>query len=357
MIEKNIADDASYVADLLLKPLAQYYQHDWVEEIEVNRPGEVWIKRRGYGWYPRHAPELTYEWLTQRVMRTLANISGGRFNEFSAPMVGCELPGLPFRFQGIAGGNVSYEMGDRKGVALAIRSLMSDKALTLESFGLVKGDHAPRRTASMPGLHECEADFFDKIAKAVRDHLSIVVSGATGTGKTTFLKNVIRLIDLRQRVITLEDLRELHIPHPNRVHLTLSKNKTNSTLTYQDMVDLLMRMTPDYIPCGEVYVRNAFPVFSLIGKGHPVFTTIHASSPDLACEAFANNMTQAGVEVDRDSVIGTLKKELGCIIQLERDSITSVRRVVAVEFPAEDFRRAAAIAEARGRAPFSPAEA
>lgn len=120
--------DPNNIAKRVLARLAVHYEEENLEEVVVNQPGEVWIKKRRGEWKKLEDPKLDYEHL-RRVCSVLANINGAKFSETDIPVVSCELPGAPFRFQAILGQNVRYNLDDRKGVAIAIRALTADTSL------------------------------------------------------------------------------------------------------------------------------------------------------------------------------------------------------------------------------------
>jgi type IV secretion system protein VirB11 len=332
-------DAANELATRLLRPLAEFYARPDVEEIVVNQPAEVWLKTRAGAWSNHPAPELTYDYLVHRVCRVLANINRARFDESEVPIVSAELPGLPFRFQAVAGNNVRYNANDRRGVCIAIRSLQSNVSIGMDSFvppGL-----------DLPGLQhlleemDASIDHIDRIRTAVERGMSILVSGVTSSGKTTFTNQLIRQIDRDARVITVEDVIELDIPHANRVRLTVPRNRGTNAIGYPEILDALVRLTPDFIVCGEVSVANAGAIYSLMGKGHPVISTVHAGTPEEALMAVVNNMSTGGSSHDTGAALATLRQLVGCVVQLERRQIDgrTQRRVVDIAFPAMDAAR------------------
>lgn len=124
---------------------------------------------------------------------------------------------------------------------------------------------------------------------AVRARMNIVVAGATGSGKTTFMKGLVHEIPKEERIITIEDVRELFLPHENCVHLLYSKgNQGKSNVRPKDLLESCLRMKPDRILLAELrgdeclyYVRNA-------ASGHPgSITSCHAGSPALVFEQLA----------------------------------------------------------------------
>lgn len=327
--------DPNHIARKVLRKLSVYYERDGIEEVVINQPGEVWTKMRRHDWEAHEAPEIDYIYM-KRVCSVLANINGALFSENDLPVVSCELPGAPFRFQAIIGPNVRYELQDRKGVAVAIRALTADTSIDFSSYGLQKG-------AVLPGAKSGGLDFgmtddhIEMIMDVIRRHESIVISGATSTGKTTFTNKVIDLLPENHRLITVEDARELTVPHKNRVHLMVPRNRSANAVDYGTIIDSLMRLTPDWIICGELSIDNAQPIYATMGKGHPVITTVHAGSPDEAVSAFARNMSLSSgnaAPLSGDDLIRSIRAQIGCIIQLERRD--GMRQVVDIVFPSRE---------------------
>jgi type IV secretion system protein VirB11 len=219
---------------------------------------------------------------------------------------------------------------------LAIRSLTADQRITFKDYGLTPDAELPGMARLFDGF-EIKGDHIAQIAEVIRRHMSIVVSGATSTGKTTFTNQLIRMIDETARVITVEDAREVTVPHWNRVHLMVPRNRSVNAVDYNTIIDSLMRLTPDWVICGEVSVSNAAPLYSLMGKGHPVITTVHAGTPEEAIQAFVNNMATAGSSLDPSTTANNLRRQIGCLIQLDRHD--GRRKVVDIQFPSRDAQR------------------
>lgn len=331
--------DPNKVANRVLSRLAVYYGQEGVEEVVINRPQEVWVKKRRESWEVFSAPELEYDHL-RRVCSVLANINSAKFSETDIPVVSCELPGAPFRFQAIVGPNVRYDLSDRFGVAIAIRALTADTSIDFSSYGLVGSRALPGARAQGLGFGVSD-DHINRIEDVIARHESIVVSGATSTGKTTFANQIIGLLPEDERVITVEDARELTVPHANRVHLMVPRNRSTNSVTYGTIIDSLMRLTPDWIVCGELSIDNAQPVYATMGKGHPVITTVHAGSPHEAVAAFANNMSLGGgkaAPLSGAELVRSIRAQIGCIIQLERRE--GKRQVVDITFPSHEEKGA-----------------
>lgn len=329
--------DPNHIATRVLKKLSRYYLIEDVEEVIMNRPGYIWIKQRRGEWERKEAPELDYQYI-YRLCRVLANINSAKFSEDDLPVVSCELPGAPFRFQAVIGPNVRYNLDDRKGIALAIRALTADTSIDFSSYGLTAGVELPGASAGLMEFN-VSSDHIKAIAEVVGRHESIIVSGATSTGKTTFTNKLIEMIDSKERLITVEDARELTVHQENRVHLVVPRNRSANAVDYPTIIDALVRLTPDWIICGELSIANAQPVYATMGKGHPVITTVHAGSPDEAVGAFANNMNISGADtaLSGDALFESIRSQIGAIIQLDRRD--GKRKVVEIVFPSREIAR------------------
>ena len=328
--------DPNKIANKVLGKLRAYYGQDNVEEVVINRPEEVLIKWRRGEWEAFPAPELTYDHL-HRLCSILANINSAKFSETELPVVSCELPGAPFRFQCMMGPNVRYNLDDRRGVALAVRSLVADASINFESYGLKKGVALPGPMKQIDDFI-ISADHVQTIKDVIARHETILISGATSSGKTTFANKVIELIPREERILTVEDTREVHVPHLNKVHFVVQRNNSTNKVGYQQIIDSLMRLTPDWIICGEVSVENAHSVYSLMGKGHPVITTIHADSPEGAVSALAENISKSsgkGAALSGQDLLSSMRRQIGCIIQIVRHN--GPRQVSEITFPSREF--------------------
>lgn len=326
--------DPNHIAGRVLRKLSAYYSAPNVEEVVINQPGNVWIKERRSSWEQHEAPEIDYQYI-RRVCKVLANINNAKFSEDDIPVVSCELPGAPFRFQAVIGPNVRYNLDDRKGTAVAIRALTADTSIDFSSYGLTRDSVLPGRDEIMQEF-QIQKDHIQALSDVIDRHESIIVSGATSTGKTTFTNKIIEMIPKSERVITVEDARELTVPQKNRVHLVVPRNRSANSVNYSTIIDSLVRLTPNWIICGELSIENAQGIYATMGKGHPIVTTVHAGSPEGALGAFVENMNVANAKGNStaESMISSMKSMIGAIIQLEHKN--GKRRVVDIVFPSRN---------------------
>lgn len=314
------------VLESLLKPLSDFYRPSFVEEIAINHAGEVWMRLHGarVPWVAYDAPVLSKQYLVD-LIHTIANIYERPFDPVHGiPVVYATLPGN-HRFSAIAGPNVQYDEQDiTGGVAMNIRGA-SANGTSFENYHLKRGE---KLLKIKQRLKERPDDPYERLMSAINDGSPILISGATATGKTTFLNHILTLIDPNCRVITVEDAREIRVPQKNRVHFVLSRTEQNNDFNYARLLDLVVRMTPDVIIGGEISTDNAAVLWEMLGTGHEHFyTTIHAESADAAYAAFADRILHTQPAYNRAELIEEMKKKIR-VVQLSRDG--AVRAVTEV---------------------------
>ena len=314
-----------------LNPLKVYYENKDVEEIAINRPEEICIKYIGKNWATQPAPEVSVRGIFS-LCRMLANVTDQDFDVNQLPILSATLPG-GHRFQAIIGPNVRYDMGDTHGIALCIRRFNADKKFLLDDFKLTKEIKREELNAHR-GLdkHRYSDYVYEDLISAISNGEAVLISGATSTGKTTFLNALVEFIPRDRRIITVEDTREVVVPHDNRVHLVVSRTSGTNKVSYSHVLDSVVRMTPDIIICGEVSVTNSKSIYRLMTTGHSNFmATIHAESPEMALRAFWQNLTQENPNLDAEAVIEILSRSFGRIVQIDRSS--GQRVISAVDAP------------------------
>ena len=315
------------VLESLLKPLREFYAPSFIEEIAINHAGEVWMRLNGgrVPWVSYNAEILSKQYLVD-LIHTVANIYERPFDPIhGVPVVYATLPGN-HRFSAIAGPNVQYDENDvTGGVALNIRGSGVSET-SFENYHLERGK---KLLKVKPRLTNRPDDPYDRLMSAINDGSPILISGATSTGKTTFLNHMLTLIDQNSRVITVEDAREIRVPQKNRVHFVLSRTEQTNDFNYARLLDLVVRMTPDVIIGGEISTDNASVLWEMLGTGHDHFyTTIHAESAEAAYAAFADRILHTQPAYDRAQLIAEMKKKVR-VVQLSRDgTLRAVTEVV-----------------------------
>ena len=315
------------VLESLLKPLEEFYSPSFIEEIAINHAGEVWMRLNGgkVPWVSYNSEILSKQYLVD-LIHTVANIYERPFDPVHGiPVVYATLPGN-HRFSAIAGPNVQYDERDiTGGVALNIRGGTA-RETNFENYHLERGK---KLLKVKPRESVRPDDPYERLMSAINDGSPILISGATSTGKTTFLNHMLTLIDQNSRVITVEDAREIRVPQKNRVHFVLSRTEQSNDFNYARLLDLVVRMTPDVIIGGEISTDNAGVLWEMLGTGHDHFyTTIHAENAEAAYAAFADRILHTQPAYDRSELMAEMKKKIR-VVQLSREgTLRAVTEVV-----------------------------
>jgi type IV secretion system protein VirB11 len=191
-------------------------------------------------------------------------------------------------------------------------------------------------------------DFEAFMQRAVAARKNILVSGPTGSGKTTWTKALIREIPAKERLITIEDAKELVLDsHPNHVRLFYSKDDQGlARVTPKQLLESCLRMKPDRILLAELRAEEAFDYLRNVNSGHPgSITSIHAGSCELAFEQLVLLVKQSpgGRELARADIKSLLYLLIDVVIQF---GVEHHERFVREIWYQPERRRAALAAQA-----------
>jgi type IV secretion system protein VirB11 len=255
-----------------------------VTELCINAPGRAFVEGRG-GWRCEELPFADFDWC-RRLAALIANVTRQRVDE-STPLLSAWLP---------SGERVQIVLPPATTlgcVAISIRrpspAVWSVKELVAR--GAFEGTRAAQVAQSaadgeLVRLHAAR-QWGEFLTAAVRARKNIVVSGATGSGKTTWTKALVREIPRDERLVTIEDARELVLDgHPNHVRLFYSKDDQGlARVTPRQLLECCLRMRPDRILLAELRAEEAFDYLRNVNSGHPgSITSVHAASAELAFE-------------------------------------------------------------------------
>lgn len=306
--------------DAYLEPISGVLIQPDVTDIYINHPGEIWIERLGGGIERQDVPALT-EASLWRLARQIASLSHQGINR-EHPLLSARLPDGS-RVQIVA------PPATRGPLVMAIRRHVS-ASLTLEDY--VKSgafDEPELETADQPAFGGDNRALM--LADAVRQRKTILISGGTSTGKTTFLNTLIREIPREERLILIEDTPELQLDHPNAVGLVAVKGELGEAkVNADDLLQASLRMRPDRIILGELRGNEAYTFLRAINTGHPgSMTTIHADSPAKAIEQLALIILQSGTRLGRDDIAHYIRGTVDLFVQLERRRGKRIIRTIA----------------------------
>lgn len=289
-----------------LAPFAPWLQREDVSEILVNRPGEVWIEAAGAAAMQCIAAPQIDATLLRRLSEQMARVSHQGLNR-EWPLLAATLPDGA-RVQVVA------PPATRGAHVLAIRRHRLQQ-VALDAFA------AP--DAAVPPAAAFEVDAHDAVGtlrRAVAARATILVSGGTSSGKTTFLNALLRELPAGERVVLVEDTPELRLPGPNGVGLIAVKGELGEArLTTHDLLQAALRLRPDRIVLGELRGEEAVSFLRAVNTGHPgSFSTIHANSPAGALEQLALMVMQAGLGLSRADTIDYACSVVDLVVQLGR---------------------------------------
>lgn len=301
-----------------LEPLRDWLAELALTELCVQRPGEAWLERDG-AWTCARRAALTQEWAEQFV-RLLAARSQQRATA-EQPLLSCVLA---------SGERVQAVLPPACGTEAVVLAIRKPSARTwslaeLEASGVFASDAASAAQASRESLERAYAagDWARFLREAVRAKYNLLVSGATGSGKTTLTKALIAEIPQHERLVTIEDAPELALPrHGNVVRLYYSKDAQGvSRAGPKQLLEASLRLRPDRILLAELRGEEAYQYLRAVSSGHPgSITSIHAGSPELALEQLGLLVKEsaAGRELARTEIRALCESVVDVIVQMAR---------------------------------------
>jgi type IV secretion system protein VirB11 len=308
--------DASAL-DLTLRALRPLLGNPNVTEVCINRPGEVFVETHS-GWRHESLSFADFNWC-RRLAKLVANSTRQRVDETS-PLLSASLPSGE-RVQIVLPPVTTAET-----VAITIRRPAAEvwSIEDLAQRGIFRAtqlagdvlDETERELLRMLGAH----DYTSFMRLAVRCRKNILVSGPTGSGKTTWTKALIREIPADERLITIEDAKELVLDrHPNHVRLFYSKDDQGlARASPKQLLECCLRMKPDRILLAELRSEEAFDYLRNVNSGHPgSITSVHATSAELAFEQLVLLVKQSpgGRELARQDIKSLLYLLVDVVIQ------------------------------------------
>ncbi|ARO34368.1 type IV secretion system protein VirB11 (plasmid) [Rhizobium sp. NXC14] len=312
------AADSGVVRELL-SPFSPFLRDRTLYEVIVNRPGQVVTEGR-QGWQTYDMAELSYERLI-RLARAVASFSNQSIDE-TRPILSATLPDDE-RIQ------IVIPPATMKGtVSITIRK-PSSVSLTLEDldheglFADVAPEEGSGKRSDQRLLEYYRIGAYKAfLREAVFARKNIIISGATGSGKTTLSKALIRHIPQNERIISIEDTPELVVPQPNHVRLFYSKGGQGlAKVGAKDLLESCLRMRPDRILLQELRDGTAFYYIRNVNSGHPgSITTVHADSARLAFEQLTLLVkeSEGGGDLERHDIREMLTVAIDIIVQCKR---------------------------------------
>ncbi len=289
-----------------LGPLEPLLKDDSIADILVVGPKTVFVER--FGKISKTDVRFKDEAHLLRIINKIVSSVGRRVDE-SSPLVDARL-------------------ADGSRVNAAIRPVTVDgPQVSIRKFS--------KRPLTMAGLVERGAlptGMADLLAAAVEGKVSMVVSGGTGSGKTTFLNALSSFIPEDERLVTIEDAAELQLQQEHVVRMETRPPTLDgrNEITQRDLVKNALRMRPDRIIIGEVRGGEAFDMLQAMNTGHEgSMTTIHANNPRDALGRMEQMVGMAGMPMSQNSIRSQISSAIHLIVQLSRMR-DGTRRMTAI---------------------------
>ena len=322
----------------LMRPIVPHLERPDVFEVTVNRPGELWA-RTFKGWEMVKIPELTMTYLTS-LANAIAVFNGIPLHS----IVSVVLPGgqrgqivLP---PACIDGTLSLIIRKHSLVVKTLDELAAEGAFDSfqdVSFNKPTADEAQALVAKrdFSRLAQFEADLLalkregrmrDFLDMCVSTHRNIIISGKTGSGKTTFARSMIERVSPDERLLTIEDVHELFLEnHPNRVHMLYGYGK--GRVTAVDALRSAMRQSPDRIFLAELRGDEAWEYVGSANTGHPgSITTTHANNALQTYQRVGTLIKQSevGRVLDQDMINRTLYGTIDVVLYFSERKLCEV---------------------------------
>jgi pilus assembly protein CpaF len=307
-LEKVLVDEL-----LGLGPLEELLADPLISDIMVNGPDQTYVERKGR-LEIANVQFRDEEHLFQIAQRIVSKV--GRRVDQTTPLADA-------RLQDGSRVNVIVPPLSLRGTAISIRKF-SAKPITLDM--MAKGGSMSEKMATAL-----------KIAGACR--FNIVISGGTGSGKTTMLNAISKMIDPGERVLTIEDAAELRLQQPHWLPLeTRPANlEGQGEISIRDLVKNALRMRPDRIILGEIRGAECFDMLAAMNTGHDgSMCTLHSNSPREALARMENMVMMSDIKVPKEAISRQIADSVDLVIQVKRlrdgsRRVTNVTEVIGME--------------------------
>ena len=278
-----------------LRPIAHLILDPMISEVMVNPSGRVFIERDG------QVEEIEGVTVKERslevAVRNIARALGDDVSE-DKPILDSRLPDG----SRVAAVVPPCSLG---GTTLTIRKFQS-RRFTIEELVRVG-------TLTDGVVHQ--------VRLAIDRHENVLISGGTGTGKTTVLNAFAALLRPTERIVVIEDTAELQLDQPNLVRLEARREQPGlAPVTIRDLLKATLRHRPDRIIVGEVRGGEAFDLLQALNTGHSgTISTIHANSAQQALARFTSCVLQSGVELPYKAIRHQIADSIQLLLHLERE--------------------------------------
>nr|WP_243452642.1 CpaF family protein [Polymorphobacter multimanifer] len=314
----NLTERRQLVEDILdellgLGPLEPLLKDPTISDIMVNSASIVFVERRGkIELVPTRFADDRH---LMRIIGKIVSAVGRRVDE-SSPMVDARLPD-----------------GSR------INAIIPPLAIDGPALSIRKFSKTPIDLDKLVGFGALTADAATVLRGVVASRRNLIISGGTGSGKTTMLNALSASIDNGERIVTIEDSAELQLQqiHVLRLETRPSNIEGKGEVNQRDLVKNALRMRPDRIILGEIRSGEAFDMLQAMNTGHDgSMTTVHANTPRDALSRIEQMIGMSGIDISPKSARAQIASAIQVVLQLSRLSdgsrrVTSIAEVTGME--------------------------
>jgi len=296
----NNTERKALVSDVLdellgLGPVEPLLKDPTITDILINGPSQVFVER--YGVLEPTAVSFKDEKHLIRIIQKIVSAVGRRIDE-SSPMVDARLAD-----------------GSR------VNAIVPPLAIDGASMSIRKFAKVPIGMDRLIEIGSVPAPVAEVLKAVVKARRNVLISGGTGSGKTTMLNAMSAYIDDRERIVTIEDSAELQLQQDHVVRLeTRPPNiEGRGEIGQRDLVKNALRMRPDRIIVGEVRAGEAFDMLQAMNTGHDgSMTTVHANTPRDALSRIEQMIGMSGIDIPVRSSRAQIASALHVVIQIGR---------------------------------------
>jgi pilus assembly protein CpaF len=296
----NRAERAALSGDVLdellgLGPLEPLLKDETINDILVNGHETVFVER--FGILEKVATRFQDEKHLLRIIQKIVSAVGRRVDESS-----------PF---------VDARLADGSRVNAIVAPLALDGSL----LSIRKFSKKPISMERMVELGTMPPEMVEVLKGVVRGRRNVIISGGTGSGKTTMLNALSNFIDERERIVTIEDSAELQLQqeHVARLETRPANIEGKGEVTQRELVKNALRMRPDRIILGECRAGEAFDMLQAMNTGHDgSMTTVHANTPRDALSRIEQMVGMSGIDISARSARGQIAAAINVVIQIGR---------------------------------------